>query len=126
MAAGRLIFVLLLALLVPGCAEAPQTVIGATVKDAFTNPTGKITFERQQFIDTYARARQLYITIRDRAAEACRAGQLPGGKCAELAEIAREAKLIDFEIQAKIGVPETQLDWDMIEKVLSFAVKMVL
>lgn len=110
--------------LLGGCAVA--TDAGQAVKETFTNPTGIITFQRQEFIDTYATARQLYVEIRDRVAAACRAGQIPGPKCAELAEVERQAKELDFAIRAKIAVPETQLDWEVIEKILSFAVKMVL
>ena len=107
----------ILALLLSGCTIA---------HDAFTNPTGNITIPRAQFIGTYARARQLYIEIRDRAFAACRAGQLPPQQCGELGALDQEAKRLDFEVKAKLAVPETELDWQMIEKVLGFAVKLVL
>lgn len=85
-----------------------------------------ITVPRAQFIETYARARQLYVVIYGHAQEACRGNVLPAKKCAEIADLHEHAKAIDFEVQAKIAVPETELDWQMIEKVLGFAVKLVL
>lgn len=121
---GRLARLLAAVSLLAGCTVA--TDAGQAVKDTFTNPTGTITFSRQEFIDAYATARQLYVTIRDRVAAACQAGQIPGPRCADLAQVEREAKALDFAVRAKIAVPETMLDWEMIGKVLEFAVKMVL
>lgn len=98
----------------------------ATAHDAFTNPTGVITVPRQDFIDTYARARELYRVIYAHAQHACQTNVFTAAKCAQVAELHEQAKAIDFEVRAKLAVPETELDWAMIEKVLGFAVKLVL
>lgn len=97
-----------------------------TVKETFTNPTGTITIPRQDFIDAYARARELYVVIHAQAVEGCRQRIISEVRCQGIAEVHEQAKQFDFEVRAKIAIPETTLDWQMITKVISFAVKLVI
>lgn len=115
----------------PAIALAGLALVGylsgcTLVHDVFTNPTGSVTIPRQRFIDTYATARQLYVTIRAGVEAMCLEGKLLPTQCARAVEVDQEARQLDFAIKAKLAVPESEIDWAMIEKVLGFAVKLVL
>jgi hypothetical protein len=107
-------------LLVSGC---------AATKSLFTNPTGLITIERSQFLSTYAVVKVLYKRLRAQAAAACVENTLPRKldqiDCAELAAIDRKVKALDIQIQAKIEVPESEIDWAVVKDLLGAIVGLV-
>ncbi len=109
-----------LALVLPGC---------AATKSLFTNPTGLITIERAQFLSTYATIKVLYKRLRAQAAAACVENALPRKldqiDCAELAAIDRKVKALDIQIQAKIEVPESEIDWAVVKDLLGAIVGLV-
>ena len=95
----------------------------------FTKPTGTITIERDQFLSTYATLKVLYKRMRIQAAAVCVATTLPRTldqiDCAELADIDRKAKALDIQIQAKIEVPESTIDWVVVKDFLGLLVGLV-
>ena len=103
-------------LLLPGCA-------------AFTKPTGTITIERQEFINTWAVTKVLYKRMRTQAAAVCVADTLPRRldkiDCADLASIDRKAKVIAIQVEAKIETPESEIDWAVVKDFLSLLVGLV-
>ena len=109
-----------LALVLPGC---------AATKSLFTNPTGQITIERAQFLSTYATIKVLYKRLRAQAASVCVENALPRKldqiDCAELAAIDRKVKALDIQIQAKIEVPESEIDWAVVKDILGAIVGLV-
>lgn len=87
----------------------------AATKAVFTNPTGNITIERQEFINTYAVVKVLYKQLRANFQ----------GTPEELAAIDQRAKALDIQIQAKIEVPESEIDWAVVKEMLSVLVGLV-
>ena len=98
-----------LALLLAGCA-------------LFTQPTGVITIERQQFINTYAVTKVLYTRLRTQAQAACERGEFD---CTELAQVDREVRQLNATIEAKIAVPESEIDWAVVMALLKTLVGLV-
>ncbi len=82
----------------------------------FMRPTGTITIERQEFINTYAVVRVLYTRMREQAQAACERGEVD---CQQLAEIDKTVKHLNASIEAKIAVPESEIDWGVVRSVLS-------
>lgn len=97
----------------PGC---------ALVSDAFTNPTGNITIPRQEFINTYATVKVLYLRMRAHAETLCRKGELD---CDELLKLDQDIKAVAIQIEKKIAVPEAEIDWAMVEKLLGALISLV-
>jgi hypothetical protein len=98
----------------------------ALTKSAFTNPTGIITVERQEFLDTYAKIKAIYLMAVDQVARGCQAGQFPEDFCLKAANVHQEAKALDLAVQAKIAVPESKLDWATIGTMVGLLAKLVL
>lgn len=86
----------------------------ALVKDTFTNPTGNITIPRQQFINTYAYLKVLTKGLLEDAHQACAGNLWPASTCLKLQDTERELKILDLNIQAKIEVPESEIDWEVV------------
>ena len=104
---------LAVALLTPGC---------ALVHSAFTNPTGTITIERQQFVNTYAVVKVLYTRLRAQAQLACERGEVD---CQELVSVDKQVKALNVQIEAKIAVPESEIDWETVKELLKALVSLV-
>lgn len=105
----RLLSTLILATVLattPGC---------ALVHSVFTNPTGRITIDRQEFINTYAVVKVLYQRMRANFK----------GSPQELLEIDREARALSVQIEAKIAVPESEIDWAVVAKLLGALISLV-
>jgi len=81
----------------------------------FTKPTGLITIERQQFINTWAVVKVLYARLRERF----------DGPAEELALVDRQARALAVQIDAKIAVPESEIDWAVVKEFLSVLVGLV-
>ena len=106
-------FALAVALLTPACGM-------------FTKPTETITVERQQFLNAYARAQVLYAGIAQRMTRLCAAGTIDRQECARMAAVHEEAKKLDAEIRAKVTVPESEVDWPRVMKLLELALELAL
>ena len=103
------IAVVLAGLLLTGC---------SLVSSAFTKPTGRITIERQSFINTYALLKVLTIRMLADADAACDSRIWPIHTCEQLKDTKRELQRLDLSIQAKIEVPESEIDWAVVMKVI--------
>jgi hypothetical protein len=90
----------------------------STVNKVFTNPTGNITIPRQQFINTYAFLNVLTKDMLAEAEEACRENRWPVSNCARLPKIKEDLIVFDLSIRAKIEVPESEIDWDVVIGIL--------
>lgn len=98
-----------------------------TAKAAFTNPTGNITIERQQFINSFALIKVLWREIRHNAEVACvRGPEEQVAPClVALRKIDAQAKELAFNIEAKIAVPESEIDWVVVMGLLKAIVSLV-
>ena len=126
--AARLFFLagLVAATALPGC---------ALLKGAFTEPTGVITIERQDFIDTFAVVSVLtedFFKEADRACEvrlyvpggAREARAWPDATCANVPAAKAKAKALGVAIRAKIAVPESRIDWGAVKELLGVLVSL--
>jgi hypothetical protein len=94
----------------------------------FTKPTGRITVDRQDFIDSYALAKVLYQRVRSAGETYCLERQPPQARVdcmVELSKLDSQAKLASLEIEAKIAVPESEVDWGTIVTLLRLIAAMV-
>jgi len=114
---GRLVLAVAL-VLVTGC---------ATAHDVFTNPTGNITVPRQEFINSYAVVKVLWKQLRENAELAC--ASAPQGQVSacfgKLHDIDTRAKVLAIQIEAKILVPESQIDWGVVTGLLSAIIGLI-
>ena len=92
----------------------------------FTKPATRISVERQQFLNSYARAQILYGTVASRMTDLCRDGKIEREECARMAAVHEQAKALDAEIRAKLGVPESEMDWVRVMKLLELALSLAL
>ena len=104
---------LLASLLLVGCAP-------------FVRPATNIQFERQKFVNAYARARVLYATVAERMTRMCAQGKIEREECARMASVHEQAKRLDTEIQAKLDTPESEIDWPRVMKLLELALDLAL
>lgn len=109
----RLAAAALLALLLSGCA-------------VFTKPTGQITIERQEFVNAWAMAKAIYLRHIEYLAQGCRQGAIPEAKCAALEKSHEAAKRLALEVDAKLAVPESEINWAAVMKMLEFTAGLVL
>jgi hypothetical protein len=117
---------------------------GCTIAKEFaTDPTGKITIDRQEFINTYAVITVLYEGWYQFLDAACTAGEFPERLmpspdalsrreklryerlCQRLPSVHEEVRALDVKIKAKIKIPESEIDWATIEKVLGALIGLV-
>jgi len=96
----------------------------AAIKGLFTEPTGLITIERQDFLDTWALVSVLAEDFFTEADRACAAGAWPATTCANLPKAKTQAKAIAVAVRAKIAVPESRLDWGAIKDFLGVLVSL--
>lgn len=96
----------------------------AAVRGIFTEPTGLITIERQDFLDTWALVMVLAEDFFAEADRACTAGAWPPITCAKLPGAKGQAKAIAIAVRAKIAVPESRLDWGAIKDFLGVLVSL--
>lgn len=92
----------------------------------FTRPVPTISVERQKFINAYARANVLYATVAEKMTQLCAAGTIDRQECARMAAVHERAKALDAEIRAKLAVPESEVQWDRVMKLLELAVDLAL
>ncbi|HAM41127.1 MAG TPA: hypothetical protein DCP69_07255 [Candidatus Omnitrophica bacterium] len=105
----RLLAILLVAGLLSGC---------AAMKGIFTEPTGQITMERQEFIDAWALVQVLGEDFFALADAACADRTWPADRCRKLPEAKRQAAAIVVGVRAKLAVPESRVDWGTVMKFL--------
>jgi len=99
---------------------------GCTVaKEFFTDPTGRITIDRQEFIDTYAVVRVLYRRLHEHVDALCGKGEAPERTCQRLPMLHEEVQQLNVRIEAKIEVPESRIDWATIAKLLATLISLV-
>ena len=91
-----------------------------------TRPSDRITVERQQFLNAYARASVLYANVAERMTRFCAAGTIDRQECARMAAVHEQAKALDAEIRAKLAVPESEVDWARIMRLLELALELAL
>jgi len=108
--------VCMLALALSGCTVA---------KEFFTDPTGRITIERQEFIDFYATTRVLYRRLYEHLDDLCAKGEAPERTCQRLPLLHEQVRELDIRIQAKIEVPESRIDWANVAKLLGALISLV-
>ena len=115
--AARLFFLagLVAATALPGC---------ALLKGAFTEPTGVITIERQDFIDTFATISVLTEDFFKEADRACAAKAWPDATCVNVPAAKAKAKSLGIVIRAKIAVPESRIDWGAVKELLGVLVSL--
>lgn len=92
----------------------------------FTRPASTISVERQKFVNAYARARVLYATVAERMTQFCAQGRIEREECARMASVHEQAKALDAEIQAKLAVPESEVDWNLVMRLLELALNIAL
>lgn len=92
----------------------------------FTRPTGVITIPRQDFVNAYALAKAIYLRHAEAVSGQCAARRLPAARCAAAAESFEAAKRLDLEVQAKLLVPESEVNWAAVMKMLEFTAGLVL
>ena len=92
----------------------------------FTKPAETISVERQQFLNAYARARVLYATVAERMTRLCAQERIAREECARMAVVHEQAKVLDSEIQAKLAVPESEVDWVRVMRLLELALSLAL
>lgn len=99
----------------------------STAKSAFTNPTGNITIPRQEFLNSFALIKVLWKDIRHNAELACvRGPEEQVASClTQLRAIDAKAKAINYSIEAKIAVPESEIDWAVVMELLKAIVSLV-
>ena len=105
------------------CLIAVMFVAGCAI---FTKPASTLSVERQKFINMYARARVLYATVAERMTHLCAQGKVDREECARMASVHEQAKALDAEIQAKLAVPESEVDWSRIMRLLELALDLAL
>jgi hypothetical protein len=96
----------------------------AAVKSIFTEPTGVITIERQDFLDTWALVTVLAEDFFAEADRACAAGSWPPVTCAKLPGAKVQAKALAVAVRAKIAVPESRFDWGAVKELLGILVSL--
>ena len=101
-------------------------LIVATGCGILTKPAERISVERQQFLNSYARARVLYATVAERMTRLCAQQRIELAECARMASVHEQAKALDAEIQAKLAVPESEVDWGRIMRLLELALELAL
>ena len=92
----------------------------------FTKPVDTITFDRQELIDTYARAKIAYWRIVEIAMKLCETGQWPPSECAKAQRLHEQAKQVISEIDSKIATPESQIDYQRVMKLFELALGILL
>jgi hypothetical protein len=105
---------------------AAATALGgcALLKEAFTEPTGVITIERQDFIDTWALVTVLADDLFLEADRACAARAWPVVTCDKLPAAKAQAKAVGVAVRAKIAVPESRIDWGAVKELLGVLVSL--
>lgn len=86
--------------------------------DLVTDPTGRITIPRQEFINTHAFLAVLTEDLLADAERACEEKRWPESNCARLPAIKHELRVLDLSIRAKIAVPESEIDWAVVLGIL--------
>ena len=91
-----------------------------------TKPTGVITIPRADFVNAYALAKTIYLRADAKVEALCRAELMGPQRCEAAAETRQAAKRLDLEIEKKLAVPESEINWAVILKMLEFAAGVVL
>jgi len=90
----------------------------AAMKGVFTEPTGQITMERQEFVDAWALVQVLGEDFFALADAACADRTWSAERCRKLPEAKRQAAAIVVGVRAKLAVPESRIDWGTVMKFL--------
>ncbi len=96
----------------------------SSIKGMFTESTGTVTIERQDFLDTWGLVTVMAEDFFAEADRACAAGAWPAVTCAKLPGAKVQAKAIAVAVRAKIAVPESRLDWGAIKGLLGVLVSL--
>ena len=108
-----------LLLLLAGC---------GTIQGAFTRPTGTICVPRQDFVNSWAVVKVLYKQARAEAETYCLAKPSPEarGSClGNLHSLDTNAKVLAIQVDAKIEIPEAELDWEAITTMLKLIASLI-
>lgn len=104
----------------------------AATKSLFTKPTGKITIDRQEFVNTYAVVKVLYRRLYEQARASCEQhakakteDMMLAWNCEALPGFHAQARALDVQIQAKLEVAESELDWAVVVGLLKALVSLV-
>ena len=96
----------------------------AAMKGYFTEPTGVITIERQDFLDTWALVTVLAEDFFTEADRSCAAGAWPAVTCAKVPGAKVQAKALAVAVRAKLAVPESRFDWGAVKELLGILVSL--
>jgi len=91
-----------------------------------TKPTGVVTIPRQDFVNSFALAKAIYLKGAERVQALCVAELLSPQRCQAARETDEAAKRLDLEVQAKLLVPESEINWDVILRMLELTAKVVI
>ena len=104
----------------------------AATKSLFTNPTGQITIDRQKFINTFAVVKVLYKRMHAQAVASCEQhakakteDMMLAWNCQQLPAFHAEVQALAVQIEAKIEVPESEIDWAVVTGMLKALVSLV-
>ncbi len=118
----------LVALLLVGCAASDlkpgQAVLPAV--PFVTKETGRLTIERQEFVNTWAAAQVLFEGYVAQARVQCAGPCADRVRCAQLPDVEAQGKVIYLTVEAKLRNPEAVIDWANVAKILGLIAKMVL
>lgn len=98
----------------------------ATIKNPLVVETGRVTLDRQEFVDAWERTRTIYGRIVPLARERCRTGCLTAKECAAAKAAHEEFKRLDLEAETIIRNPEVRPNWELYRKALEAAAGIVL
>lgn len=107
------------------CSTLPagQSQLKAPALPFVTKETGKLTVERQQFINVWSSTQVIYLAWMKGERIEC----AQNAAClAALDKIHEEAKAVYLTVEAKLRNPEAELDWENIAKILGLVAKFVL
>ncbi len=90
-----------------------------TFRNPFVVPTGKVTLDRQQFVNTYEALKTIYIRARPIADNLCSQRELSEAQCQAMSESEHQLLLVDLEIQTVLRNPEVVPNWELIGKLVS-------
>ena len=108
MSRAALVGVLLLVL--PGC---------ALVKGWFTEPTGQVTFDRQELVEFWAITEHLGVLWFADEADKCSKRLSPVSRCNQVLRASLLARRLQVGVNAKLAHPEIRLDGEALKELVS-------
>ena len=126
---GVMALVAAVAVALGGCAKEDlrpgQPVVAAV--PFVTKETGRLTIERQEFVDTWASVQVLFDGYVEQNKKLCaQVACRDAVRCALLPDVEAQGKVIKMTVEAKLRNPEATIDWQNVAKILGLIAKMVL